>query len=108
MAIFPWVSEQAVKEKRHQKQCMESALIPLLLFHFNRYPLISIAYFFYISKLYQSLLEVFLKQQMACRYTVGEGIAYGSLPDLGKVASTYAPYFGALVLLRLCRAGACP
>ena len=37
----------------------------------------------------------------------GAGSASGSLPGLGKVASTYAPYFGALVLLRLCRAKAC-
>ncbi len=34
-------------------------------------------------------------------------MAYKSLPGLDEVASTYAPYFGALVLLRLHRARAC-
>ncbi|MBD5465612.1 MAG: hypothetical protein HDR22_07315 [Lachnospiraceae bacterium] len=53
-------------------------------------------------------IERFPKQRTAFRYTVGEGMVYGSLLDLGKVASTYAPSFGALVLLRLCRAKACP
>ena len=42
------------------------------------------------------------------RYTVGAGRADSSLMGLGKVAGTYAPYFGALVPLRLCRAKACP
>ena len=37
----------------------------------------------------------------------GADSASGSRPGLGKVASTYAPYFGALVLLRLCRVKAC-
>ena len=33
---FSLGSGQAVKENRHQKQCMESALISLLLFRFRR------------------------------------------------------------------------
>ena len=37
----------------------------------------------------------------------GAGSVYSSLSGLGKVVSTYAPYLGALVLLRLCRAKAC-
>ena len=35
-------------------------------------------------------------------------MAWDGLPGLGKVVGPYAPYFGALVPLRLCRAKACP
>ena len=35
-------------------------------------------------------------------------MSYRSIPGLDKGVSPYAPYFGALVLLRLYRAGACP
>ena len=35
-------------------------------------------------------------------------MGWDSLPGLGKVVGPYAPYFGALVPLRLCRAKACP
>ena len=87
---------------------MDSALIPLLLFRFNRYPLISIVCFFYVFKIYLKSIGISQKRKTAFRYTVGEGIAEGSLLDLGEVAGTYAPYFGALVPLRLCRAKACP
>ncbi|MCM1161566.1 MAG: hypothetical protein NC412_10110 [Roseburia sp.] len=35
-------------------------------------------------------------------------MSWDSLPGLCKVVGPYAPYFGALVPLRLCRAKACP
>ena len=57
---------------------------------------------------FENLPENLPKRQMASRYTVGADRAYGRLLGLGKVAGTYAPYFGALVPLRLCRAKACP
>ena len=108
MAIFPWVVNRLLR-----KTAIKSNAAGPLSFHFccfvSAYPfLIGIACPFSILKAYRKHIEIFQKQQMAFRYTVGAGRAYSSLLGLGKGAGTYALYFGALVPLRLCRAKACP
>ncbi|MCM1161756.1 MAG: hypothetical protein NC412_11075 [Roseburia sp.] len=50
---FSLDSEQAVKENHHQKQCMESALLSLLLFHLSLYPLMSIVYFYHKLRIFK-------------------------------------------------------
>ena len=61
----------------------------------------------HIKNIKSSKAFSFSKRQALFRYPVGGGISYSSLPGLGKVAGPYAPSLGALVPLRLCRAGAC-
>ena len=61
----------------------------------------------HIKNIKSSKAFSFSKRQAFFRYPVGGGISYSSLPGLGKVAGPYAPSFGALVPLRLCRAKAC-